>query len=274
MLRTLAYERDVEAAVSAARAAGATVLELYGRVAAEMKGRGDPVTEADRRANAQIVAALRAAFPDDGIVAEESKDDPSVRTKGGRVWFVDPLDGTKEFLARNGEFSVMVGLAVDGVARVGAVYRPEGDVCWSATPDGAFRDEGGRRAPLGVSARGRMGEVRLVSSRSHREPVLDRMRTELGIFEELPSGSVGLKVGLIVDDLADLYVHPSGYARLWDTCAPEAILVAAGGRMTDCLGAPIRYDAADARCATGIVASNGLVHDEVVAWTKTRVGES
>lgn len=256
----MSFEKEVEAAIQAARAAGTTILELYGHVAAEMKGVGDPVTEADRRANAQIVRALRTAFPDDGIVAEESKDDPSVRTRAGRVWFVDPLDGTKEFLAHNGEFSVMVGLAVDGVAKVGAVYRPVGDVCWSATPEGALRDG----AALRVSTRDRTQDVRLVSSRSHREPVIDALRHALGIGEERPSGSVGLKVGLIVDDLADLYVHPSSYARLWDTCAPEAILVAAGGRMTDCLGRPIRYDDADVRCQDGIVASNGLVHDRVV----------
>jgi len=265
------FEREIETAARAARAAGATIMELYGHVEAEMKGLGDPVTEADRRCNEQIVRALRSAFPEDGIVAEESKDDPSVRTRRGRVWFVDPLDGTKEFLAKNGEFSVMVGLAVDGVAKVGAVYRPEGDVLWTATPHGATREAAGVRTAVRVSTRAETRQARMVSSRSHREPVLDRMRAELGIVAERASGSVGLKVGLIVDDLADLYVHPSGHARLWDTCAPEAILVAAGGRMTDCHGRPIRYDVDDARCTDGIVASNGLVHDVVVAWTAAAI---
>jgi 3'(2'), 5'-bisphosphate nucleotidase len=265
------FDREVEVAARAARAAGATIMDLYGHVEAEMKGKGDPVTEADRRSNEQIVGTLRAAFPGDGIVAEESKDVPAVRTRGGRVWFVDPLDGTKEFLAKNGEFSVMVGLAVDGVARVGAVYRPEGDVLWTATPQGAVRETAGVRTAVRVSDRSETRKSRMVSSRSHREPVLDRLRAALGITQERPSGSVGLKVGLIVDDLADLYVHPSGYARLWDTCAPEAILVAAGGRMTDCRGRPIRYDVDDVRCADGIVASNGLLHDVVVAWTASAI---
>jgi len=116
-------QRELQEARSLAREAGRIVLELYGTAKVEMKGVSDPVTEADKRANAFIVERLAKLFPDDGIVAEESVNIAGAAKKP-RCWFVDPLDGTKEFIAQNGEFSIMIGLAIDGRAALGAVYQP------------------------------------------------------------------------------------------------------------------------------------------------------
>ena len=123
-----------------------------------------PVTEADRSANQHIVTRVRAMFPDDGVLSEESKDD-LVRLEKERVWIIDPLDGTKEFIARNGEFSIMIGLAVRGEAVMGVIMQPETGLLYAGAQGlGAYLEEGGERIPLQVSETDRTNQMILVSS--------------------------------------------------------------------------------------------------------------
>lgn len=230
----------------------------------EWKDVNDPVTAADRAVNQFLVTAFHEVFPGDAILSEESKDDLS-RIQNQRVWCIDPLDGTKEFIARNGEFSIMVGLAVEGTAVLGVVYQPVLAVMYSGIrQEGGKVSEEGRSRPLRVSQEADPQHLRLLVSRSHRNPVTDKIKTVLGIAKERISGSVGIKCGLIADDKADLYLHPAPGTKEWDTCAPEAILSSAGGRMTDCWGRPLRYNQADVRRRYGLVASNGVCHELVV----------
>lgn len=225
------------------------------------KSADDPVTLADHAVNAFLVEALAAAFPDDGILAEESKDDGE-RLGKRRVWCIDPLDGTKEFIARNGEFSIMVGLAIAGVAMLGVVYQPIQNFMYSGIRGvGAWMD--GR--PLHGSEIESLAGMRLVVSRSHRNPITDEIKETLGITEERISGSVGLKCGLIARGDADLYLHPAPGIKEWDTCAPEAILIGAGGKMTDCWGRPLVYNQRDVARHGGIVASNGRSHARIIS---------
>ncbi len=123
-------------------------------------------------------------------------------------------------------------------------------------------DDGTR--PLAVSAVAAAADARLVASASHRSADLDRVKTTLGIDNELNVGSVGVKLCLIALGVRDLYVNPASKTKAWDTCAPEAILAAAGGRLTDLFGRPIEYTHELAR-RRGLVASNGRIHDEVIA---------
>ncbi len=109
------------------------------------------------------------------------------------------------------------------------------------------------------------GAIRLVASLSHRGESIDRVRAALGIHDELNVGSVGLKLGLIARGDRDLYVNPESHSSLWDTLAPEVILAEAGGRLTDLAGAPIDYRAPGVRNLRGLVASNGRLHDRVLA---------
>jgi 3'(2'), 5'-bisphosphate nucleotidase len=109
------------------------------------------------------------------------------------------------------------------------------------------------------------GEIRLVASKSHRSDAIDRVKSALGIASELNIGSVGLKLALIALGERDLYVNPWPKCKAWDTCAPEAIIRAAGGVLTDLYGAPVRYDEADLGRLHGLVASNGHVHEAVIA---------
>ena len=257
-------ERELEEGAALAREAGKILLEIYATdFAVRMKGRADPVTEADTRANTLLVTALRARFPNDGVVAEETAD-TSDGLRAGRCWYVDPLDGTKEFVAKNGEFSVMLGLAIDGAAVLGIVYQPVCDRLYAGVVgDGAFVVEGGVKTPLQPSTQAEPAKLRLVASRSHRSAELDAMKRTLGITHEQASGSVGLKVGLIARREADLYVHLSDKAGVWDTCGPEAILRAAGGRFTDLAGETLRYEGGT-RAGRGILACNAAAFDAVL----------
>jgi 3'(2'), 5'-bisphosphate nucleotidase len=263
--RLTEYGGILEKAVAIVREAGKILRDYHERPnEIEWKGVDDPVTAADRAVNAFLVKELNGTFPGDAVLSEEMKDDLS-RLRHTRVWCVDPLDGTKEFIARNGEFSIMVGLAVEGKAVLGVVYQPVFDLLYCG-----IRDEGSRiqhpagEAPLRVSDTGEPERMGLVVSRSHRNPILDRIKTDLGTTRERISGSVGLKCGLIAKGEADLYLHPAPGTKEWDTCGPEAILVGAGGQMTDCWGRPLVYNRPDVRRRTGLVASNGRCHDLVV----------
>jgi 3'(2'), 5'-bisphosphate nucleotidase len=258
---------ELQHAIEIAREASAVLLEIYATdFAVDFKGSGqsDPVTEADRRANTLIVARLRAAFPDDGIIAEESEHNSSVFQKR-RIWYVDPLDGTKEFVGKNGEFSVMIGLAVEGRAQLGVVLQPsDGTLYAGEIGVGAFVERDGKRTPLAVSELHETHKLSLVVSRSHRPTATNELMQRLGIERELSSGSVGLKVGLIALQNADLYVHMSDKSSAWDTCAPEAVLIAAHGRFTDLAGEPIKYGIPDVRTRRGILACNAAAFEAVL----------
>lgn len=258
------FDREAEVAERLAREAGAILLEVTRKgFTVGYKGPRDPVTEGDLRASAHIVAGLKAAFPEDGVISEEAAPSGAFPR---RVWFVDPMDGTQQFVDGGAEYAVMIGLAEDGRPVVGAVYQPAGDCLWLGAPGvGAWKAEAGRRAERRVSAKTAPGTLTLAVSRSHRSRKHDDIRAALGVGGEVVCGSVGLKVGLIVDGRADLYVEPSANTWAWDTCGPEAILRAAGGSMSDMRGAPLRYDPAALRNAAGVAASNGACHAGALA---------
>jgi 3'(2'), 5'-bisphosphate nucleotidase len=258
----LQYELDQ--ARKLAREAGAIVKTFYQvPPTVRWKDPTEPVTEADKAVNVYLVKQLHQTFPDDAVLAEESKDDLA-RLEHNRVWLVDPIDGTVEFIAHNGEFCIMIGLAVGGEPALGVVYQPIADVLYAAARGiGAFVEEFGERYPLRVSGERDLKRIRLVVSRSHRVEILDTIIDRLGIHRERPMGSVGLKVGLIARGRADCYVHPNPGTREWDTCAPDAILREAGGRMTDCWNRLLRYNQPDVLRRFGVLASNGLGHAEL-----------
>ena len=141
-MKSMYMETELEAARRIAREAGKRILEFYsGDPQIKWKGVDDPVTAADHAANELIVSALRREFPGDGILAEETPDD-SERLSRQRVWMIDPMDGTKQYIEKIGEFSVMIGLAVDGQPALGVVYQPTlGRMYYGAVGSGAFVEE-------------------------------------------------------------------------------------------------------------------------------------
>ena len=151
-----------------------------------------------------------------------------------------------------------------GVPTVGVVYQPACDRLFHGTPGGAVMVEAGQTRRLAVSDVAVAADIRLVASKSNRASELDNVKRELGIANELNLGSIGVKLCVIAAGLRDLYVNPVAKTKVWDSCAPEAILVPAGGRLSDLFGNPIDYTRELAH-RRGLVASNGRVHDEVIA---------
>lgn len=253
-----------------ARAAGAAVAEMYGRgVPVEYKGPRDPVTAADRRANRLLVEGLARAFPGIPVVAEESAPAAFAGFREvERAFFVDPLDGTREFIEGTEEFAVMIGLAERGAAVAGVVLAPLPGVAWTgAVGLGAWRIDprAAGRAPLRVTATGDLAAARLVVSRSHRSARLERTVAALGAREVGHMGSAGLKGARVAEGLADAYVDAGAGTKKWDACAVDALVTAAGGRVSDLAGAPLDYRSPSLANERGLVVSNGLTHAAILA---------
>ena len=263
-------KHELEVAVDLARTAGAAILAEYkGPLDIEQKNFDDdsePVTQADRIANELIVTRLQREFPGDGILAEESVD-TSRRLDKARVWMVDPLDGTNGFIAGNGDFAVQIGLAKNGEPIVAVVYQPSTGVLYRAIHGEGTWIERPLREPerARVSNHTNVSEMRLAASRSHRSSRMNKVVQRFGFREEVQRGSVGIKIGLLVEEQCDVYIHLSPRTKQWDTCAPQLILTEAGGRMTDLFGEPLNYNVPDVQNRNGLVASNGACHDRIIA---------
>jgi len=211
-----------------------------------------------------IVGVLRHEFPDHAILCEEEPDDLT-RLQSSQVWMIDPMDGTREFIEHRGEFAVQIGLVVNGTPVVGVVYQPTlNKLYYAAAGFGAFLQAGGSTTPLHVSPEEVASRLIIVESRSHRSTRVQAIRQRMRIKESILTGSVGLKVGIVCEGRAHVYVHTGSRTHLWDTCGPEAILREAGGRMTDVQNAPLRYDTSETRNMHGIVVTNGVIHDRIV----------
>src|ERR1044071_6450592 len=260
---------ELRVACELARTAGAAILEQYeGPLHINQKNYDDdvePVTQADMIANELIVTGLKREFPADGILAEESVDTER-RLAKSRVWMVDPLDGTNGFIDGNGDFAVQIGLAEDGQCVLGVVYQPlpgvmyraiRGEGTWIERPNfDAMRAH--------VSQTRVISDMRLAASRSHRSPRMNKVVERFGFKEEVQRGSVGIKVGLLIEQQCDVYIHLSSRTKQWDTCAPEVILTEAGGRLTDLFGYPLNYNVPDVQNRNGLIASNGVSHDQFI----------
>ncbi len=262
------YEHELGVAIRLARAAGAAALEYYGgplRIIHKSEN-DDPVTQADDAANDVIVTGLQREFAADGLLSEETLDTVR-RLSLSRVWMVDPLDGTKGFIEGNGDFAVQIGLVEEGTPVVGVVYQPVPDVLhYAARGAGAWvvRPET-EPERLRVSDETELARMRLAASRNHHSPRMNAVMRALGLREEIRRGSVGIKTGLIAERQCDLYIHLSPRTKHWDTCAPEAILTEAGGRLTDLWGEPLLYNTEDVQNRNGLVAAGGAAHPLVVA---------
>lgn len=257
----LDFSKELSVAIKLAREAGAIVRTFYDvPPTVRWKDPTEPVTEADRAVNAYLVKQFAHHFPNDGMLAEESKDDLS-RLNKERVWIVDPLDGTAEFIAHNGEFVIMIGLAFRGEPVVGVVFQPIDDLLFAAARgQGAYLEMFGERSRLRVSDESDLSKYRLVVSRSHRPALVDTVIRRMGLQRERSIGSVGLKIGLIARSQAEFYVHPNPGTKEWDTCAPDIIVREAGGMMTDCWNRPLKYNQRDVLRRFGVLASNNVEH--------------
>ncbi len=226
-----------------ARRAGEAILATVDRLGdVEEKADGSPVTRADRAANEVLVEGLRKLEPGLAIVSEEGDLEGTVRAAGSVYWLVDPLDGTKEFIAGRPEYTVNVALVEAGVPILGVIQVPvNGRLYLAARGVGARLVDGDSEAPLAPAAVDR--PTRAVVSRSHLNPPTEEFLARLGITETTPCGS-SLKICAVAEGLADVYPR-FGPTCLWDTAAGTAIATTAGCSVVDLSGQPLRYDLAD-----------------------------
>jgi 3'(2'), 5'-bisphosphate nucleotidase len=264
--------------IRTARAAAELVLEIYHHgFTVDHKGPDDPVTDADRQANDLICSELAAHFPDIPIVAEESEAKRYAEfRKAERVFFVDPIDGTREFVAKNGEFAVMIGLLDGDRATHGVIHAPaSGNVWVGQVGQGAFRiDRHGIRSPICVSARDSMSDAIVVASRSDTSEVLERVLQRLGAAELITLGSAGLKAASVAEGRADVYAAPHSAGKRWDACAPDAIVTAAGGCYSTRDGARVDYRGAALENDRGIVATTLNLHARVLEVLREQISRT
>lgn len=253
----------IEVMKRAAVDAGKAILEIYEKdyeiEHKNEKGFESPLTEADLLADKIIVHALKPlGYP---ILTEEGKDD-FARLKEDKVFIVDPLDGTKEFIKRNGEFTVNIGLAQSGRPVLGVIYVPVTGELYYTDGEDAYLDKDGKKTRLMVSDRKAPAEMVLVKSRSHASGKLLKVLDKVGFKDILTSGS-SVKGCLVARGEADIYpcLHP---IKEWDICAMDAIVTAAGGKMTDMQGNALTYNKEDV-LFQGFVLTNGHAHKEIIS---------
>jgi 3'(2'),5'-bisphosphate nucleotidase len=219
-------EQEIRVALELARKAGVIIRKHYeSGIGHEMKENKTPVTRADFESNELILKGLAAAFPNDGIVSEEAS---AINSSARRVWYVDPLDGTRGFVERTGNFAVHIALAIGGKPVLGVVHHPMKQLTYLGIPgEGAFRlFPDGRKEKIVMSA-SLPGLVASIDRKKDWEKYI-LFFEKLGVTGRLVSGSEGLRVMKIVEGEAHFRIADQA-ANSWDVCAPHAVLLAAGG---------------------------------------------
>jgi 3'(2'),5'-bisphosphate nucleotidase len=226
------------------------------------------VTNADHASNDVILAGLKKYFPDHAVISEETGLDGSAGAEF--LWLIDPLDGTKAFARGQAGFSVMAGLLYQGTPVLGIVYDPlEGSYYEAARGAGATFIKKSERQTVRVSDRKDWPRMPVITSVGFSEKLKETVTRAFPVPFSAPINSVGVKVGYMVRQFADIYInhHP---VHFWDTAGPLVILEEAGGVMTEWDGSPLRYD--DLKSLVHplpTIASNNLRHGELVGFLKT-----
>lgn len=266
-MHSVSVEQE-EKLISTIRDAGRILLESWpGRTDGELrralgiqqKEDGTSVTDADLASNELLVSALRSYFPEDGIVSEETAHDPSEAAKA-RVWIIDPLDGTKSFIAGRDDFSVLVGLVTEGRPRFGLQYFPARNVLARAA-EGHGASANGSPLRVSVASAVRSQSLYLVKCEAPNDP---RVR-----LDPLDSGLAFFKVaaGELDGMILKVVTHQE-----WDFAAPMAVVLEAGGKVTDENGTPVLLNEGEIRYRY-LVASNGKTHAELLALVERFQGK-
>jgi 3'(2'), 5'-bisphosphate nucleotidase len=256
------FEKELAIARQAAEMASAEIMRLYADFVAISDAPAEISTEADRRAQEIILRHLAAHFLEDAYCAEEeSLLLGKLRRRGPRLWIIDPIDGSRGFARKNGEFSVMIALVQDGEPTLGIVREParerltfalRGQGCWSEDP-------GQSRMSCRVSDIDRLPQARYV--RSWSEKPAERQSPAAGLFKDcLFHYSAGIKLALVARGEVEIYTSNYQGFHSWDVCAGQLLVEEAGGRITDVHGKSVAYGDDGAGLIAGSVASNGLLH--------------
>ncbi len=258
----------LEKAIIAALEAGKEILSLYATTDFERKEDGSPLTIADTRSNTILLRHLSETnIP---ILSEESTG--ISLPYPSQMWIIDPLDGTKDFLKKSDDFSVMIGLLENGRSTLGVVYAPVSDTLYYAEKHGgAYVVRNGTTTKL-VTGTQSSEPLRFICSVNNFAPYMEEVAHALSAVKT-PRGSIGIKAGLIGENKGEFFFSKGNFGE-WDVCGPEIIMTEAGGCVSDCSGNPLVYGTTDHRVEHGIVFSNALCHEQVLtAIRKTTVTE-
>lgn len=253
---------ELDLAIEAALKAGDSVMKIY-RTDFKTKTKNDdsPITEADLKSNKIIKKVLSKSG--NFILSEEDKDDNS-RLENKKIWIIDPLDGTQDFVNKTGEFTIMIGFVVDKKPIIGVINWPaEKKLFCAQFGSGAFEFSEKSWKRINVSEIETLDKCRGVGSRSHLSEEEKALIEKLGIAEFSSIGS-SLKVCKISSGQAELYLTKTDKMKEWDTCASYCIIKEAGGKMTDMKGRDISYNNKVVNHQNGLLVTNGLIHDKII----------
>ena len=241
----LLYNELEEILINLSKKAGEAIIEIYDSddFETEIKADNSPLTKADKASNEIIIEELKNRYPEIPILSEEEKEIPYEERKDWQYfWLVDPLDGTKEFIKRNGEFTVNIALIQNRKPIAGVVYAPVlNEIYYGEVGKGSVKiNAAGEKEKISVSGKSENDELVVVQSRSHSGEEENEFYSKFKIKEKISRGS-SLKICMVAEGKADLYFR-GGPTWEWDTAAGHAILLAAGGRFTNKDGSELIYD--------------------------------
>jgi 3'(2'), 5'-bisphosphate nucleotidase len=264
------YEQELELALHAAAEAGRLILDAYRDFTPIPNAPATISTQADRDSQECILRLLQARFPGDAYVAEEATPSLDLTKTAPRTWVIDPIDGTRGFAQKNGEFSVMIGLVERSEVVLGVVLEPASwRLTWAVRDAGCWRRDGQESQPslCRVTTTTELSAATLVVSRTrHGQPWPHTLA--LAPARVVETHSAGVKLALVARGEVDLYVNHYRNFHDWDICAGDVLVVEAGGRVTTFSGRAVRYGQAHADQREGLLASNGLLHEVVLARLK------
>jgi 3'(2'), 5'-bisphosphate nucleotidase len=253
---------EIGLAIEAATRASQVVMNVYGNdFTSERKDDDSPITKADLQSNEIIKEVLsKAGLP---ILSEEDADDKK-RLDHKKIWIVDPLDGTSDFVNKTGEFTIMIALVESKKPILGLICRPTTNSLFLAQRgNGAYKLEDDSWQRLVVSRTSDLKKCKAVGSRFHLSNQEKEFFKKLGVMSFESRGS-SLKVAEICMGLADLYLTTSNKIKQWDTCASYCLVTESGGKMTDMFGGEILYNTEKVNHENGLLVTNGLVHDSII----------
>ena len=252
---------ETELAINAVKEAGNTVMEIYKHdFTSTTKKDNSPLTEADLKSNDIIQKIIvGTGYP---VLSEESVDNKK-RLEHDKIWIVDPLDGTSDFVSKSGEFTIMIALVDKHEPILGVIYWPTNNILYVAQKGcGAHKFANGVWEKLAISKRSELRNCRALGSRHHLSSHEVNFLKLLNIEKFSERGS-SLKVTDICSGAADLYFTMTNKIKQWDTCASNCLITEVGGKMTDMLGNELEYNTENIYHDNGILVTNGIIHDIV-----------
>lgn len=268
----MAYEREMECALEASLLAGQAIMEQYERFEVIPDAPSNITTDADRQAQEVILGQLRRAFPGDALCAEESTATLAVASHSGpRLWIVDPIDGTRGFARKNGEFSVMVAFVENGLIAVGVVYEPcRQRLTYASRGAGCWRRDGNAPHPIRCQASriSSLGAATLTQSRAKKSTGSNIRLQGISPARVLETYSAGIKLALVARGEADLYVNSYRAFHDWDICAGHILVDESGGKVSGLGGETLTYGDPGNWQRHGLLATNGVLHEPALSAMK------